>query len=212
VTGTFLWLIVTSARNRLVTQIKRVKNPRYAIAMLLGMAYFYFIYFNPGTRAGASKTPFEGAESVLGLLLPLGLVVLVALTWIFGAARDALVFTPAEVSMLFSAPVSRRTLILYKLGKSQLAVLVSSIIWVILLRRPDQGLEAITRVFGFWVLMSTISFHRLGVALIRESQKQHGVAGWRRSGYCAATLGGDTAMTRCLERAAPPPTYSRMNF
>lgn len=179
--ATFVWLIVTSARNQLVTQIKRIKNPRYAIAMVLGIAYFYFIYLNPGTRANKSSSPFSGAEPVLGLLLPIGLVLLVSATWIFGAARDALAFTPAEVSMLFSAPVSRRALILYKLGKSQLAVLASSIIWVIIMRRSDQGPDALMRVLGFWVLISTVSFHRLGVALTRASQEQHGIAGWRKS-------------------------------
>lgn len=191
--ATFVWLIVTSARNQLVTQIKRVKNPRYAIAMVLGIAYFYFIYLHPGTRASKSSSPFSGAEPVLGLLLPLGLVLLVSVTWIFGAARDALAFTPAEVSMLFSAPVSRRALILYKLGKSQLAVLASSIIWVIIMRRSDHGPDALMRVLGFWVLISTVTFHRLGVALTRASQEQHGIVGWRKSALpivlLAAVLG-----------------------
>ena len=56
-------------------------------------------------------------------------------SWVFGADATALAFTQAEVSMLFSAPFSRRRLIGYKLFRAQIAVLINSLIWVFVLRR-----------------------------------------------------------------------------
>ena len=60
----------------------------------------------------------RGDRRVIGgtfsLLAPLLALAYVSWTWIFGADRTALAFSEAEATMLFSAPVSRRALILYK--------------------------------------------------------------------------------------------------
>ena len=45
--GAFAYLTFFSARNRLIQKLQRLKNPRYAIALLLGLGYFWTIYFNP---------------------------------------------------------------------------------------------------------------------------------------------------------------------
>jgi ABC-2 type transport system permease protein len=178
VIGSFAYLIVRSARNRLLSQLRRVRNPRYALALALGLAYFWFVLLRSRMRADA-PTPAPG--EALRILMPLGVLLLTAWTWIFGADRTALAFTEAEVSMLFTAPVSRRALIVYKLARSQSAVLVTSLLWTVIFRRGGFGLDALARALGFWVLLSTLSFHRLGAALIRASQAEHGIRGLRRS-------------------------------
>jgi ABC-2 type transport system permease protein len=178
VIGSFAYLIVRSARNRLLSQLRRVRNPRYALAVALGLAYFWFVLLRSRMRAGA---PAPAPGEALRILVPLGVLLLTAWTWIFGADRTALAFTEAEVSMLFTAPVSRRALIVYKLARSQSAVLVTSVLWTVVFRRGGFGLDALARALGFWVLLSTLSFHRLGVALIRASQAEHGIRGLRRS-------------------------------
>ena len=174
--GAFAYLILTSTRNRLSSQLKRVRNPRYAVAFLLGLAYFgWFVFFNRPARGGPPPGPL--VSEMLGALLPIVILLIVAYAWIFGADRTALAFTEAEVSLLFPAPVSRRGLIIYKLVRAQTAVLLTSLLWTVLLRRGF-GLE---RALSYWVLLSTISMHRLGVALIRASQTAHGARGARRS-------------------------------
>jgi hypothetical protein len=48
--------------------------------------------------------------------------------WLFGADRGTLAFAPAEVQFLFPAPVSRRALVHAKLVRTQLAILLNTLI------------------------------------------------------------------------------------
>ena len=174
--GAFAYLIVTTSRNRLVSQVKRLRNPRYAIAILLGLGYFWFAFFNPGTRGSRAGSPFDA--DVLDALTPVFIFLYVAYTWIFGADKYALAFSQAEVSMLFTAPVSRRGLIIYKLVRAQAAVLITSILWLFLFHR---GGSAVEKFLSSWVFLTTLNLHRIGVALIRASQSEHGAQGVRRN-------------------------------
>ena len=175
-TAALAYLIVRSTRNKFVTQIARVRNPRYAVAVLLGLGYFWMVFFNSSGSGSRGTSPV--VSETFGVMLPIILLVVAAYTWIFGADRSALAFTQAEVSLLFPAPVSRRALIIYKLARAQAAVLTSTLIWLILFRRGDSAVE---RALGYWVCLSIISLHRLGVALVRASQLEHRGKGIRRS-------------------------------
>lgn len=176
--GSLAYLLVRSARNRVLSQLRRVRNPRYALAVLVGVAYFWMVVFRSRTRAAMpSPAPGEAVQ----LLMPLGLLVLVAWAWVFGSDRTALSFTQAEVSLLFTAPVSRRTLIGYKLVRVQGALLFTSVVWAVLFGRGAAGSGMLVRALAFWVLLSTLFLHRLGAALVRASQTEHGITGMRRS-------------------------------
>ena len=184
--GAFLYLAVHSARNRVITQARRLRNPRYAIALLLGVGYFWFVFFNRSARMSRDvANPFAG--EMFGILLPIGMLLFAAYMWLGGADRSALAFSNAEVSMLFTAPVSRRGLIIYKLVRSQATVLTSSLVWVMLFGR---GHDALTRALGYWVMFSTLNLHRLGVALVHASGSEHGIRGFRRILLPLAIFGG----------------------
>ena len=60
--GAFAYLIGTSARNRLVAQLKRIRNPRYAVAAIVGILYFVLIF---GTRSGSGRSA-GGASPIFG--------------------------------------------------------------------------------------------------------------------------------------------------
>lgn len=177
--GAFAYLIYFSTRNKLVSQIQRLKSPRYAIAMLLGVGYFWMVFFS-GSR-GPSE-PNVVLAQMAEALLPLGILLYVAFIWIFGTDRDALAFTQAEVSMLFTAPVTRRGLIVYKLARAQAAILMTSLVWLIVFRA---NAPAAARIASSWVFLSTFSLHRLGVALVRSAQVEHGVHALRRNWLAA---------------------------
>jgi hypothetical protein len=178
VIGAFAYLILTTTRNKLLSQVKRLRNPRYAIAILLGLAYFWFAFFNPGARGSRAGGGSPFRTEVVDGLAAIFIFLYVAYTWIVGADRYALAFSEAEVSMLFTAPVSRRGLIIYKLVRAQAAVLTTSILWLFLFRRGGSGIE---KFLSSWVFLTTMNLHRLGVALIRVSQSEHGVQGIRRN-------------------------------
>ena len=176
-TGAFWYLIRTSMRNRLRRQASRLRNPRYAVAFALGLAYFWF-FFLRNTRTGALD-----ATTTLVMLAFAGTAVLgyLAWSWVFGTDRTALAFTRAEVAMLFTAPVSRRGLILYKIAQSQLSILVSVVIWSVILNRAGDPVASVMRGLGLWVAISTLSLHRLGIGLWRAGATELGVGGARRS-------------------------------
>ena len=175
--GAFAYLIATSTRNKFASQLRRLRNPRYAIALLLGVAYFWLVFFNRSARDTRQPPPPEIFDTLV-TLLPLAILVLAIYVWLFVKDRTALAFTPAEVSLLFTAPVSRRALILYKLARAQAAVLTTSLIWVLLLNHGNRGVE---HAVSYWLMLSTISMHRLGVALVRTSHSEHGASGFRRT-------------------------------
>ena len=58
----------------------------------------------------------------------LALFVIVLLAWIIPHERAALTFTEAEVAFLFPAPVTRRTLIHFKLLRSQLGIFFTTLL------------------------------------------------------------------------------------
>jgi hypothetical protein len=190
VIGAFAYLILHSTRNRLLAQLRRLRTPRYAIALALGIGYFWLMFFR---RAGGASTTAAAdmvTRGALAAMLPVIFLLLAAYAWIFGADRSALAFSEAEVSMLFTAPISRRGLIVYKLVRSQAATLVTSVIWATLFHHGAGRLE---RGLGYWVLLSTLSMHRLGVALIRASREEHGVTGLRRNWLPVAVFGAAAA-------------------
>lgn len=173
----FAYLIVCSARNRLRSLARGTKSPRYLAALAVGVFYIWAFLVRPVNRGAAAPVllsqPTEMIVTLLAVLTLMG-------SWVFGSDSTALAFTPAELSLLFPAPLSRRALMGYKLFRAQIAVIINSLIWVFVLRRGGSSLPAVLRAISVWVLFSTLNFHRLAAALVRTSWKEHATAGLRR--------------------------------
>ena len=182
-TGALWYLVATTTRNQWRARIARLRSPRYAIALLLGLAYFWFFYFRPQRTAHdpLGADPGTGFLSAVGTAAPLLIVLYTAWTWIFGGDRTALAFTEAEVSLLFPAPLTRRALIGYKLLKAQLPMLFTAALWVVLMRRNLGSLSPALRVLGIYVMFTTLNLHRLGAALVHANTVAHGARGGRRT-------------------------------
>lgn len=174
----FLYLTWTGARNRIWFQLRRARSPRYAAALLVGVAYIWAFLLRP-TSHTTTTSAFLGQATEM--LVTLFAVVTLMGTWVFGSDTTALAFTQAEVSLLFPGPLSRRQLIGYKLYRAQIAVLFNALIWVFVLRRGGTSLPSPLRAIGIWALFSTLNLHRLGAATLRASWREHRGAGVRRS-------------------------------
>lgn len=168
--GALWYLIWTQARNRVVRQAKRLKEPKYAVAFVLGLAYFWFLFFRPSGSSGQAPIP----NDLMMVILPVIFVMTIAFTWLLGSDRSALAFTRPEVAMLFPAPISRRTLVLYRIVHSQFGAVFSTIIWMLILRKSTSDLPAFARALGVWLVFTTLSMHRLGVALSRAGALERG--------------------------------------
>src|SRR3954449_440568 len=184
--GVFGYLTWRSARNRIARQLRQLRSPRYLAALLLGVAYLWFFLIGqrPTTPAAATADP-----KVLELIGAMALFGAVAWGWIFGVERRVLAFSPAEVTFLFSGPVSRQGLIQFKLLRSQLLILFNALLWTLILSRDRFGASSWLKAISIWVLLTTLSFHRLGASFVRTSLAEHGRLGARHRLVSLVVLG-----------------------
>ena len=222
--GALAYLVTRSAANQLSRRIAQLRRPRYLVAFVLGVGYIVAVFAAHPPRPLSHRTVPAGSAELIGALLLVGAA---AWSWTFGSERRALAFTPAEVTFLFPAPVTRRVLIHYRLARLQALILLNVAIWSLLLGRQGE-LPAWQRAIALWVLLSTIVLHRTGAALVRRSVVEHGTAGLRRrlvslalvavaaAGVAAALIAalpaigemgthGPAALLRAAEAAATAP-------
>jgi hypothetical protein len=184
-TGALLYLTLCSMRNFLWSRLRRLRQPRYLIATTVGGLYFYFLVLNP--RGGSSRGPSGGPLAFIGrfgesmeLLGGTLLFVIAALAWVLPRSREpALAFSRAEVQFLFTAPVTRRQLIQYKLLRSALGTVLSAA-FITLVFRSSSAAGRWMFFIGMVVMMQTLSLHLTGVSLSRKSLAAHGLAGLAR--------------------------------
>jgi putative ABC exporter len=170
-TRVFGYLVWRSASNRIRRQLRHLRSPRYLAALLLGTAYLWFMIVGQRSGPAAGELPDPRVLELVGALALLGAV---AWGWVFGVERRVLAFTPAEVTFLFAGPVSRRGLIQFKLLHSQLLILFNALLWTLILSRERFGVSPWLRAISIWVLLTTLSFHRLGASFVRTSLSEHG--------------------------------------
>jgi hypothetical protein len=174
-----------SFRNRLVSRFKRLKQPKYLIGALVGGLYFYWYFFRylfqgyagrpgPATNLAFSPEQLLVIESLGALVL----FVFVFMAWVVPHERAALTFTEAEVAFLFPAPVTRRTLIHFKLMRSQLRILFSVLFLTLFSRRF--GGNALIHALGWWLILSTLNLHFLGSSFARTILLDRGISNWLR--------------------------------
>jgi ABC-2 type transport system permease protein len=182
----FGYLAWRTAYNRVSRQIRQLRSPRYLAALVFGLAYIWLVAVEqrpqpaPAVVMGARWVELLGAFGVIGAVL---------WGWIFGVERRVLSFTPAEVTFLFSGPVPRRGLVQYKLLRNQLLILFNSLLWTLILARERFGASPWLRALSIWVLLTTVSFHRLGASFVRTSLLEHGRIALRHRVVSLVVLG-----------------------
>ncbi len=225
--GTFGWYIVASFRNRLLHRLRRLKQPRYLISALLGIAYFGFLAFR---RAGHVVT-WNGRGSDVPpdamILVPAAfLAVIMILAWALPRSQAGLELSEAEVQFLFPAPVSREQLLQFIILRAQIPLLITTLVLKAVAMR--QG-----NVFGLWVTMAALQVYFLMVKLARARLRVAGIGfvaraiavttiigllgGFVASQYKGLTIlsgSGTASMTaaQVLERAAEPMQHAPMSI
>lgn len=177
------YLLLQSARNRLIRRIKRLKQPKYLIGAIVGGLYFYYYFFRFmfgsgmrfGPRGGTGIQPDESLYESIGALI---LLVIVLLAWVLPRKRAALTFTEAEIAFLFPAPVSRRMLIHFKLMRSQAAILFTVFFLTLISWRG--GGPVWIRAAGWWLILMTLNLHFLGSSFTVTMLMDRGISNWKR--------------------------------
>lgn len=206
-----LYLQYHTVRNRIITRFKRLKQPKYLIGAIVGGLYFCWFFFGYllrglGRRPGADLTVSPELLQLFESVGALALFVIVLLAWIIPHERAALTFTEAEVAFLFPAPVSRRTLIHFKLLRSQMGIMFTVLLFTLFSR--GAGGSAWIHALGWWVILSTLNLHFLGSSFARTLLLDRGISNrYRRLlvfGLVAAMTG---AVWIWAKRTLPPLDY-----
>jgi hypothetical protein len=175
VTGHFVYFIRRTLRNKLVRQGRRLRSPRYAIAALVGLLYFFFIF-----GGWAVDDDMGGRWIRLGRLAgPLMLGLLASWWWLWGGHRHGLALTPAETHLLLPAPLMRSQLIRFKIMQAQPAILFSASVATLVMR--GTGLPWPLRLVSLWLLLATLHQHQIAASLVHAAADEHGRRGIRRN-------------------------------
>jgi hypothetical protein len=179
--GYLLW---RSLRNRTAQQVRRLRQPRYVVALVVGLGYLFMLAHGNAQpeRQPLLRGPF------LELSVAAGLLLLVGWTWISSGRHHILAYSTAEVMFLFPAPVSRRALVRYKLVRAQVIILATTLLWVVILGAGRGELPVLLRALSLWCLFTTIHLHRMGAAMTRASAVEHGRHAVRRHSVLIVVL------------------------
>lgn len=200
-TRALLYLQLMTMRNRLLVRLRRLRQPKYLVGGLVGLLWMYFYFFrylftNAARNPAGWWTPENLALIESGGALVLGLFLLLA--WVLPNKRAALAFTEAEIAFLFPAPVTRRTLIRFKLLRSQLGILFTVLILALVFRRMPGN--PLIHALGYWLILSTINLHLMGVSFLRTMLLDRGITNRTRRGVillvAAAVIAGVVIWTK----------------
>jgi len=185
-----LYLQYHSFRNRLISRFKRLRQPKYLFGALAGGIYFYFYFFRYMVRGFGSghlpENPLASYSSLFASFAALILFIVVTLAWIIPHERAALTFSEAEVAFLFPAPVTRRTLIHFKLIRSQLSIFITTFFLTLVSRRF--GGHPFLHAVGWWLILSTLNLHFMGSSFMRTILLDHGISNRLRRVLMAALV------------------------
>lgn len=174
----------TSFKNRQVARVKRLNQPKYLIGFLVGGLYFYWYFFRFLFVPVRHGRYYSGAPAIDPFLLEslgaLVLLVIVLFAWVIPHKRAALTFTEAEVAFLFPAPVTRRTLIHFKLVRSQISVLFGALFFALVSRQLNANGDWLIRAASWWVILSTLNLHFLAASFAMTKLMDRGISGATR--------------------------------
>ncbi|MBI4623314.1 MAG: hypothetical protein HY736_08870 [Verrucomicrobia bacterium] len=209
--GALLYLRLTSFQNWLRSRLRRLRQPKYLVGAIVGVAYFYFFFFRglggPATRGARHAAVTEAMPAVAAALptdwLPavaaggaLMLLVFAVFMWVVPTERAALGFSEAEIAFLFPAPIPRRALVHFRLLSSQFRSLVGATIMMLFSNRWSfLGGNALTHAIGWWFIFSALNLHFSGAKFTLTRLSDQGLGAWRRRALVFALLAAVIAAT-----------------
>ncbi len=169
-TWAFLYLTARSLRNRVAARLRRLRQPRYLAGLVAGLAYLYLFILRHQVRAvrrGDFTVDPQFASIAPAVLVAGGLLLWVVslAAWLWPSTEPPLRFSRPEVQFFFTAPVSRRQLVHYKLLRAQLGIVFGLAIVSLFSGAAVSG--RIWFLLGGWLLFATVRLHLVGVAFTR---------------------------------------------
>jgi ABC-2 type transport system permease protein len=176
------YLYSRTLANSLRQRVLRLRRPKYAFGAIFAGLYFYFYFYrllflrNTTHGAYSAQGPAALSENLAALILFAAVLVF---AWVLPAKRTALMFSEAEIALLFPAPLTRQSLIRYKLLTRQIGIFIFALLMTLVTGRGNTG-QGWLRLAGFWVIISTFSLHRLAASFALTRLMERGMANWQR--------------------------------
>jgi ABC-2 type transport system permease protein len=209
--GATLYIIACSARNRARQRLRRLREPRYLVGAVAGIAYLVFTllirqraFVVPdtgravATAAGASLFAVSG-PTVAGLALACASLA----SWLMPFSSGVLDFSKAEIAFLFPSPMNRAQLVMYRLLRSQIAVFTAALI--VALAYPAGTLFGRLRgLIGIWILLMAVRVFFAGIDLARARMRS-AVPGFPRFVWPAVMLPAGAVLSVLVPFLMQPP-------
>jgi hypothetical protein len=166
--GASTYIIACTAKNRLLVRLRRLREPRYLIGAVVGVAYLYFSVFarwrsSTTVAARRRRRGAEGAADALavmaGVAPPLmgGLMIVTALAWMLHSRAVSSISQSNSVSV-YRAGVAAIAPAASAL-RSQIGILFGSLVAVLISANANHSRLQIS--VGVWLLLCTgRCFHR----------------------------------------------------
>ncbi|HET7437173.1 MAG TPA: putative ABC exporter domain-containing protein [Thermoanaerobaculia bacterium] len=183
-TRSFVLVALQLFKNRFLFRFKRLREPRYLLSALIGMAYFGYVMLRAAGRGRHSPSVVLRAMS--SDIAAIFVLILMLLAWII-PAMASLEFSEAEMQFLFPAPLKRPQLLYYKLIRSQPSLLLGCVIGT-LFGLPNG------HFVGLWVTYTVLGTYMTFVAVSRARLSQAGVPVWAQSATGLGLLVGAVAI------------------
>jgi hypothetical protein len=182
IAGALLYVRLTTIKGWFRARLRRLKQPKYAVGAVIGAVYIYS-FFIRNFLNGVRQSPGAPAEvlSFVPDLVAASLLLMIALNWIVPRGRAGLTFSEAEISFLFPAPITRRTLIHYRLLSTLATLALTALIMTLVSGRwAVTGPSAWLRGLGWWVVLCTISLHFTATSFVVTRLLDRGVTSLAR--------------------------------
>lgn len=202
-----LELLALSVRGRIVRWVRLLRQPKYLLAFLATVGYFFWVFGSRFFLPSASRrSPIdilpEDFAPVLRLGIGLVFAVVVTGVWIFTSSRPALKLTESEVHLLLPAPLPRRQIVQFGILKEQPGILIGAAFFTLVWGAGSP----VSRLLGFfmsWALLALVDLHIKGVSLWKARLRELPSASARLRRSLAVALGTAwwAAVFWCIARA-----------
>ena len=181
-----LFLRLTSLRNKVWSQVRRLRQPKYLFGAIAGAAYFWFFIFSHALKGGKGGGPNRAFDAMLApahleLIAAIVLTLFLTLIWVTPGDNPGLAFSEAEVAFLFPAPLARRHLIHYKLLDGLLMSLLGAVFFTLIAGGWASGwVGALRKLGSWWSLNANLALQQTAAALTVARLSRLGLTAGRR--------------------------------
>ena len=189
-----LYLTWRSLRGRVAGWLRLMKQPKYLVGTLAGVAWMGMFALRPLTRMTRVNRVRERFEEIAEWLpavetaAALALLIFLSLWWLWPFGKAMVELTETELHLLLPAPVRRRHIIQYAVLRSQWGILFGCLM-ISFFSAAGSPTALAWRFLSVWPFLTLWNLHARGRGLwIARLQEVPAVTAWRRRGMVLAAV------------------------